>query len=199
MSNEAVVIVETGLANVASIKAGLQRSGASSRFAGSAKDIEEASHVILPGVGAFGAGMKRLLEDGYAEALVRRIEANRPTLAVCLGLQLLAQSSDETKGIEGLGVLQVHVKRFEEGILAPQFGWNFITPQNGCTLIEEGYAYFANSFHMEAAPPNTKTATAFHGYEFTAAIERGNLLGCQFHPELSGAWGLALLKRWLAR
>lgn len=196
MSRTEVAIVETGVANVASIRAALSRCGARSRPTRSAEEVCRADAVVLPGVGAFAAGMQRLLDDGTGDAIVRRVRAGRPTLAVCLGLQLLCEGSDESPGVDGLGIIGGRVRRLR-GPTVPQFGWNRVEPTNGW-LVRSGYAYFANGFCLRSAPRGWSVARARHGEAFVAAVERDGLLACQFHPELSGTWGRELLSRWLA-
>jgi imidazole glycerol phosphate synthase glutamine amidotransferase subunit len=114
-------------------------------------------------------------------------------------LQVLAATSEESPGEEGLAALNTAVTAFPETVRVPQFGWNKVTAGETCKLLNDGYAYFANSFRMTEVPGGWSTASAEHGGAFIAAIESGGVLGCQFHPELSGAWGQALLGRWLAQ
>lgn len=203
-----VLIVSTGTANVASVCAAFKRLGAAPGFCESPDQIRTATHVILPGVGTFGAAMAELRHHAYDIALRERIEARHPTLCVCVGLQVLAKSSEESPGADGLGLLDTSVTAFPTSVRVPQFGWNKIDTRNhdirrndSCLdnqfLTEGGYAYFANSFRMTNLPAGWKCVTSEHGGQFVAAIESGGVLGCQFHPELSGAWGQALLGRWL--
>jgi glutamine amidotransferase len=191
-----LVIVPTGTANLASVVAAFRRLGVEPEVSGEPARIHAASHVMLPGVGAFGAAMRRLREAGADRALVERIGSDRPTIAICVGHQLLFETSDESPGERGLAVVPGHVGRFSDEVRVPQFGWNEVRADDACNLIEGGYAYFANSYRAVAAP-GWQVATATHGGPFIAAMERGNILGCQFHPELSGDYGAALLARWL--
>lgn len=191
-----VLIVPTGTANLASVVAALRRRGAEARIAERGREVLAASHVVLPGVGAFGAAMARLMGGGFAEALRRRIAEDRPTAAICVGLQLLFAASEESPGVAGLGILPGTVRRFAANVRTPQFGWNRIEPEPACRLVEPGWAYFANSFRAEQAP-GWACAWSEHGGRFVAAIERGRILGLQFHPELSGAYGARLLGRFL--
>ena len=196
---EAVYIIDTGVANIASLLAAFVRLGRPAALTDSAVQVGSARHLVLPGVGAFAAGMDKLQRAGLVAPLRQRLAEGAPTLAVCLGLQLLCESSAESPGVEGLGVVPAAVTRFGEDVRVPQFGWNEVTPAAGATLLEPGFAYFANSYRVAALPAGWTGATADHGGPFVAALERGGLLGCQFHPELSGRWGEALLARWLAR
>ena len=151
---------------------------------------------MLPGVGAFGAAMVRLAEHGLDAALKERIAADRPTICICVGHQLLFESSEESPGLRGLGIVPGAVGRFTGDVRIPQFGWNHVHAGEGCNMLESGYAYFANSFRAVEAP-GWRIAHAEHGGRFIAAMERGKVIGCQFHPELSGAYGAALLSRFL--
>jgi imidazole glycerol-phosphate synthase subunit HisH len=191
-----VVILPTGTANLASVLAAFARLGAPTRVAREPAEVEDAGRLVLPGVGTFGATMAGLRNAGLDAALAERARNGAPILAMCVGLQVLFEASDESPGSEGLGVLQGRVGRFPESVRVPQFGWNRIEPEPGCRYLEPGHAYFANSFRVLAAS-GCKVARAEHGESFVAAIERGPLLACQFHPELSGAFGHRLIARWL--
>jgi len=191
-----VVIAPTGTANLASVKAAFRRLGAEPRVADDPAEIEAASHVMLPGVGAFAAAIERLVAGGLDRALKARIDADRPTLCICVGHQLLFASSDESPGVAGLAVIDRHVGAFPAGVRVPQFGWNEVHAGDDALLLESGYAYFANSYRATEAP-GWRLATAGHGGPFVAAMQRSNVVGCQFHPELSGAYGAALLARFL--
>ena len=195
-----VLIVPTGTANLASVKAAFQRLGAGVAMAEHSDEIDRAARVIMPGVGAFASSIDHIRRRGFAKSLVARVHAGRPTFAVCVGFQLLFEGSEESPDIQGLGVIPGHITRLPDTVHVPQLGWNRIDPGAGCSLIEPGHAYFANSYR--ATPPLTDgwaMATADHGGPFIAAMEQGAVLACQFHPELSGPWGQALIQRWLEK
>lgn len=194
-----VVVVRTGVGNTASLLAAWDRLGIAARLTDRPEVVRDARHVVVPGVGAFGPAMAALRQTGVAEALVERAAADRPLLGICLGLQLLGQESAEAPGVAGLGVLDARVVEFADGVRVPQLGWNRVTPSPEARLLERGDACYANSFHLDRVPPGANGAWSDHGGPFVAAVERGALLGCQFHPELSGAWGAALLRRWVER
>jgi imidazole glycerol phosphate synthase glutamine amidotransferase subunit len=194
-----VLVVQTGTANTASVLAGLSRAGACPVLDNDPSRLSRADRVVLPGVGALAAAIFRLQRDGLIEALRERIEDGRPTLAICLGLQLLCNGSEESPGIPGMGVLETDVARFPDTLRVPQMGWNKIQPGKDCRYLEFGHAYFANSYRLTTAPQDWEVAWSDHGGPFVAAVERGDVLGCQFHPELSGPWGRDLLTRWLER
>ncbi len=191
-----VAILPTGTANLASVEAAFRRLGAVPVVVETAAALARASHVMLPGVGAFGAARERLEALGLVEALRRRIEADLPTIAICVGHQLLFEASEEDPEVSGIGIVEGRVTRFPKGVRVPQFGWNEVEAGDGCSLLESGFAYFANSYRATAAR-GWHVATARHGGPFVAAMERGRVIGCQFHPELSGDYGAALLSRFL--
>ncbi len=193
-----VCVIRTGSANLASVVAALRRIGASVRITTDPDVVRGADRLVLPGVGAFGAAMDRLRQEGLVPAIRNHVNAERPFLAICLGLQLLGPSSEESPGVAGLGLVDTPVTRFPDGLIVPQLGWNLVEPSAGCRLLQRGYAYYANSYRMLTVPSGWQGAVSVHGAPFVAAMEKGPMLACQFHPELSGAWGKALLERWLA-
>ena len=196
MTND-LVIVPTGTANTASVIAAFSRLGASPRLATDISQVDGAHRVILPGVGAFASAIDQIDELGMRDALVRRIGDGRPTLAICVGMQLLGAGSEESPGSVGLGVFAQSVERFKGQLRVPQLGWNRVEPTNGAKLLEPGWAYFANSYRFTTAPEGWDATTTDYGGDFVSAVEREGVLACQFHPELSGPWGAALLRRWL--
>lgn len=201
-----VVVIDTGCANLSSVAAAFRRlnvevavtspaaAGQDGATGRDATMVRNAARVVLPGVGAFGPAMRRLVETGMADALRERVVAGRPLLAICLGMQLLAEASDEAPGVEGLGIVPTRVRRFTGDVRVPQLGWNQVSARG--VLVRDGFAYFANAFHLPSIAAEWSPSTAVHGAPFVAAIERDALLACQFHPELSGAWGSDLIKRW---
>ena len=196
--SRAITVIHTGTANTASVVAALERAGCTVELTAEAGVAERAETLVLPGVGSFGAVAARLRAIELAAPLAARFTRGRPTLAICLGLQLLAEASEEEPSQRGLGVVPDTVTAFAPGLRTPQLGWNRVTAEPGCRLLRDGDAYFANSFKLDQVPAGWSGATAEHGRPFVAAIERGPLLACQFHPELSGPWGQALIERWLA-
>lgn len=191
-----VAVVRTGSANLASVFVSLERIGGSPRLVDRPDEVAAARRLVLPGVGAFAAAMATLDRQGLAVPIREYITAGRPVLAICLGFQLLAEASDEGGDVAGLGVIGGRVRRFGESVRVPQFGWNQVEWSD---RQDAGYAYFANSYRLVEAPDGWSCATADHGGRFIAAIARPRQLGCQFHPELSGAWGESLLREWWAQ
>jgi len=200
VSGRLVSVISTGVANEASVCAALRRCGAAPELTGDPAAAREAQVVVLPGVGSFEAGMSRLRERGLGGALVDRVRAGRPLLAICLGMQMLCRSSEEAPGVPGLGVIDAEARRFTAGTRTPHFGWNRVETDHDSVCVRgAGHAYFAHSYRVASAPAGWRAATADHGGLFVAALERGGVLACQFHPELSGAWGVGLIGRWLER
>jgi len=192
-----VVIVPSGTANLASVLAAFRRLGTDPTVATTVAEIEQARRVVVPGVGSFGAAMGELSRLGLPGSLRERIAGNRPTLAICVGMQVLATTSEESEGSVGLGTVAERVTRFPETVRVPQLGWNQVRAGAGCEVLADGWAYFANSYRFESVAEGWSAALTDHGGSFVAAMERGNVLACQFHPELSGTWGRQLLGRWV--
>ena len=193
-----IIIINTGVANIASVEASLRRLGKTPALSDDPDRVARAPQVILPGVGTFGAAMGQLRARGLVEAIHERIRSERPLMGICLGLQLLCDTSEESTEISGLGVVDEPVTRFQDRRLRiPHFGWNRVTPTEGAELLTEGWAYYANSYKLDHIPAGFEGALTEHGQPFVAALERGSLLACQFHPELSGPWGASLIQRWL--
>ncbi|MCG8406586.1 MAG: imidazole glycerol phosphate synthase subunit HisH [Phycisphaerales bacterium] len=197
MTNE-VVILRTGVANIASVQSAFARLGVAVRLCDEPSDIVSAAFVVLPGVGAFGSAMQYLQTRAMIDPLSLRVRLDRPTLAICLGLQLLCAASDESPGRNGIGIIHETVHRFHPRVRVPQIGWNKVRPLDGAGFITEGYAYFANSYCLRQAPDGWLASRTDYGEPFVSALQRGRVLACQFHPELSGTWGLNVLSRWLA-
>ena len=193
-----VTLLKTGLANLASVQAAFDRLGARTELAETADDVSRAERLVVPGVGAFEAAMSVLEEADLASALRDRVDKGRPTLGICLGLQLLGLSSEESPGVTGLSCVPEEVRGFSPEVISPQMGWNHVVPAKDSKLLEAGYAYFANSYRFETIPERWTGATSEYGGPLVAALERGAVLGCQFHPELSGAYGERLMSRWLS-
>ena len=195
--NREVTILETGLANLASVVSSFKRLNANITITKSPNDVRNAKRLVVPGVGHFGSAMGKLKKEGLARPLFDRVESNRPTLGICLGLQVFGQNSEESPEIPGLGWVSASVKQFPDTVISPQMGWNKVVPSPNSKFLEEGSAYFANSFRFPAIPKGWSGAVSEYGGSLVAALERGTFLGCQFHPELSGDYGERLLSRWL--
>lgn len=196
-ATEPVAVISTGLANTASVAAAFGRLGAQVALTIDVERVRRAPFVVLPGVGHFAAGMAALRASGLDAALRERAEAGAPTLGICLGMQLLCEGSEEAPDVPGLGIVPGRLRRFPAGVTVPQLSWRAVEAEPGCRLLNGGAAYYANSYRLAEAPAGWAVAWSQHGGRYVGALERGRLLGCQLHPEVSGDWGLALLDRWL--
>lgn len=194
-----IEIINTGVANIRSLQAAFDRIGVAWDLTEDAATIEAATHVVLPGVGAFGAAVESIDRLGIREIIRDRIlQPEKSTLCICLGLQLLCSSSEESPDHQGLGVFDLKIERFSQEVAVPQLGWNAVVPAKDCTerQFDPGEAYFANSFRLGIAPDGWDYATTDYDGGFVSSVWRGKTLACQFHPELSGQWGQNLLKGW---
>lgn len=192
-----VVIVDSGVANFASVQAAFARLGAASVVSSDAEVVRTAARLVIPGVGSFGSGMASLRSNGLDVSLSDACASGKPVLAICLGLQMLAEASDESPGVAGLGVLNAKCRQLPDEARIPHLGWNLVMPDESCRMVAPMEAAFANSYAMGSAPVGWSAAWTMHGAPFVSAVERGAVLGCQFHPELSGRAGAELLERWL--
>lgn len=193
-----IQIINTGVANIRSLQAAFDRLGEPWQLTESAADIETASHVVLPGVGAFAAAVESIDRLGIRDTIIERINTPQlATLSICLGMQLLGSSSEECGTSVGLGVIPHAIKRFGDDVKVPQLGWNVVNPQTEGPY-QTGEAYFANSFRLAEPPQGWGYAQSEYGGPFISSIWRGRMLACQFHPELSGQWGQQVLQNWIA-
>ena len=196
-AGDEVLVVKTGVANVASMLAGLRRAGATPVLVETGERLLEAPRVVVPGVGAFGTAMKALHDMKLADVLVERITKRLPTMTVCLGLQILGHASEESPGVEGLGVVDASATRFTGDIRVPQLGWNYVQADKDTRFLRDGYVYFANSYRWTDVRGEWLCARGEYAGSFVGAVESGGVLACQFHPELSGQYGHELMVRWL--
>jgi len=192
-----VVIVDSGVANLASIAGAFRRLGATVVVSADPAVAREAKRLVLPGVGAFGAGMSALRTCGLDAVLQEFVARGTPVLGVCLGMQMLCEGSEESPGVAGLGVIAGTCCRLPPNVRIPHLGWNQVSVESGARFVSHGVAAFANSYALRERPDGWSAAWTTHGVPFVAALERGPMLMCQFHPELSGGYGAALLERWL--
>lgn len=200
MTTRDVFIVSTGSANLASVCSAVERAGGSPIITQDPAAVDLAERLILPGVGSFGAAMESLRARGLAGPIERRIRENRPTLGICLGLQVLCASSEESPGVNGLGIVPGRVTRLagSSTLPVPQMTWNRVVPGEVSMDVSPGWAYYANSFRLPEPPEGWALAMTDYGGRFVAAIQRSRVLACQFHPELSGPWGIDLIRRWMS-
>lgn len=198
-----IVVVDYGVGNIASVLNMLKRVGAKAKASNSREDIEQADKLILPGVGAFDAGMQTLRKSGLIEVLNEQVQGKqKPVMGVCLGSQMLGNGSEEG-GEPGLGWIDMDIVRFEkrEGRKVPHMGWNEVTPQLQHPILtglnQLSRFYFVHSYYMLPRHAENTLLTANYDQQFTAAVVRDNILGFQFHPEKSHKFGMQLFKNFV--
>jgi len=203
-----IAIVDYNMGNVGSIRNMLRKIGAESVITSDVDEISRASKLILPGVGAFDTGMTHMRERRLPDVLGEMVlKHGIPVLGICLGMQLITRRSAEGR-LPGLGWIQADTVRFKfdhqaENAKIPHMGWNVARPRHCDTLFkglggsEDAAFYFVHSYHVVCDDEADILATAAHGYEFTCAIEKGNILATQFHPEKSHRYGMGLLKNFV--
>lgn len=192
-----VTIVDSGIANLASVSNAFRRLGADVLISDDPHAVGSATHVVLPGVGHYGAGMRTLRAKGLEAPLRDIVSQRRPLLGICLGMQLMCDGSDESPNEEGLSIIPGRCRTLPPSVHVPHLGWNGVIADAGCRTLATGTAAFANSFALRDAGPGWRSAWATHGDRFVAALERDNVVACQFHPELSGPYGYGIIERWL--
>lgn len=198
-----VAIIDYDAGNIRSVEKAVMLLGCEAVVTRDRETILSADHVILPGVGAFGDAMAKLTKYELADSIREAVNRKLPFLGICLGLQLLFESSEEAPGIEGLGLLPGRILRIPEGdgLKIPHIGWNSLTFPNQGRLfqgIAQGaYVYFVHSYYLQAEDPKLVTASTEYGTVIHASVERDNLFACQFHPEKSSETGLKILQNFL--
>ena len=194
-----VGIIDYGVGNLFSLRSSFAAIGVEAFVSGDAAELAKADRLILPGVGAFGDAAAKLRASGLDAFVREQAAAGKPLMGICLGMQLLFERSYEYGDHEGLGLLKGQVVgmsgRLPEGLKIPHMGWNALRLTKPAKLLEEGsYVYFVHSFYAENCEDSLAAVTDY-GIPITAAVEKDNIFGCQFHPEKSGNVGLAILKK----
>lgn len=193
-------MIDYDAGNIKSVEKALKLLGQDVVITRNPEEILNADKVILPGVGAFGDAMGKLHEYGLVEVIRKVVEKKIPFLGICLGLQLMFESSDETPGVEGLGILKGKILRIPENgdLKIPHMGWNSLHFQNNgrlfANLPENAYVYFVHSYYLQAEDESIVKATTDYSTCIHASVEQGNVFACQFHPEKSSDVGLTILK-----
>ena len=196
-------IIDYDAGNLRSVEKALAALGEETAISRDKDTLLRADRVILPGVGAFGDAMGRLRQYGLVEVIHQIVEKGTPFLGICLGLQLLFERSDESEGVRGLGVLPGEILRLpdDQGFKIPHMGWNSLSITPGARLfkgIENGaYVYFVHSYYCKAKEESIVAASAEYSTHIHAAVERGNVFACQFHPEKSSAVGMQILRNFI--
>lgn len=199
-----IAVIDYDAGNIMSVCKALDYIGAEHVLTRDADRIIEADRLILPGVGAFGDAMDNLGRFGLVPVLKDYARSGKLFLGICLGMQLLFEKSEETPGIEGLGLLKGECLRFPEdkGLKIPQIGWNSLKFPRKTALFsglnEDAFVYFVHSYYVNAFNSEDVAATSDYGITFHAAVESGNIFGCQFHPEKSSEVGLRILKNFVS-
>ena len=199
-SNKMIAIIDYDAGNLKSVEKALVSLGEETIITRNFAEILSADKVILPGVGAFGDAMAQLKKYELDKVVHEVAEKETPLLGICLGLQLMFESSEETPGVEGLHLLDGHIHRIPdaEGIKIPHIGWNSLDFPKESKLFkgisEQAYVYFVHSYYLKAADLGIVAATTEYSTHIHAAVESGNIFACQFHPEKSSAVGLQILK-----
>ena len=195
-----IAIIDYDAGNIKSVEKALLALGQEVEVTSDREKILSADKVILPGVGAFGDAMANLRESGLDEVIREVVKKEIPFLGICLGLQLLFESSEEAPGVAGLGILKGKILRIPEraGLKIPHMGWNSIHITPGSRLFaglpEGAYVYFVHSYYLKAGTEDIVAASTEYGTHIHAAVESKNVCGCQFHPEKSSSVGLQILK-----
>lgn len=196
-SSAPVAVVDYGIGNLHSAHKAFLRVGVPARLTNDPGEVEAASAVVLPGVGNFGACMRALRASGLLNSVLSVLDAQRPFLGICVGMQMLFEGSEESPDEPGLGVLEGRVEPLASDVKRPQMQWNRLSVTSADEVLVDGdWMYFVHSL---AARPTDRTVIAAevdYGGPVVAAVRSGNILATQFHPEKSGSAGLELLRRW---
>jgi len=198
-----VAIIDYDAGNLKSVEKAIQYIGGKAVVTREPAVIQNASHVILPGVGAFGDAMRKLSSYGLVEPVKKAALSGKPFLGICLGLQLLFERSDESDGIEGLSVLKGQILRIppSPGLKIPHMGWNSLDIKKDARLfagVDQGaFVYFVHSYYLKAENEQDVAAQTKYSTQIHASVEHGNLFACQFHPEKSGDVGLQILRNFI--
>lgn len=198
-----VAVIDYDAGNIKSVEKAMMALGENVAVTREREEILAADHVILPGVGAFGDAMEKLYKYHLVEVIRETVDKGTPFLGICLGLQLLFESSEESAGVDGLGILRGKIVRLPEdqGLKIPHIGWNSLRFPNKGRLFEgvpeQSYVYFVHSYYLQATEPEIVTAATEYAATIHASVEKGNVFACQFHPEKSSDVGMRMLRNFL--
>ena len=199
-----IAIIDYDAGNIKSVEKALNYLGEEAIITRDHDEIVNSDKVILPGVGAFADAMEKIRHYGLEETIHEVVEKNIPFLGICLGLQLMFESSDEGPGVKGLGLLPGKILRIPKSgdLKIPHMGWNSLHFQNNGRLFqgipEQTYVYFVHSYYLQAEEPEIVKATTEYSTCIHASVEKDNVFACQFHPEKSSKWGLKILENFAA-
>ena len=193
-----VGIIDYGVGNLFSLRSSFRSIGEEAFVSGNAQELAKADRLVLPGVGAFEDAAKKLRASGLDAFVRQQAAAGKPLLGICLGMQMLLEESTEVRLCRGLGLIPGRVDRIETALKLPQIGWNSLTVTNPCALTSRmrggEYVYFVHTYMAYADNPADIAAVTDYSACVTAMVHRGNVYGCQFHPEKSGEVGLDILR-----
>lgn len=199
-----IAIIDYGAGNIQSVYKALKFIGADCKVTSDKDEILNADGAILPGVGSFGDAMDTMTKRGIKDNIIEYTKSGKPFLGICLGLQLLFPESEETPGVKGLDIFKGTITKIpnqNRTLKIPHMGWNNISikQKNGIFKDIEGepYVYFVHSFYLKAQDKDIVAATTQYGVEIDAAVQKGNIIATQFHPEKSGEVGLKMLKNFV--
>lgn len=199
-----IAIIDYGAGNIQSVYKALKFIGADCKVTSDKDEILNADGAILPGVGSFGDAMDTMTKRGNKDTIIEYTKSGKPFLGICLGLQLLFPESEETPGVKGLDIFKGTITKIpnqNRTLKIPHMGWNNISikQKNGIFKGIEGepYVYFVHSFYLKAQDKDIVAATTQYGVEIDAAVQKGNIIATQFHPEKSGEVGLKMLKNFV--
>ena len=199
-----ISIIDYDAGNIRSVEKALAYIGEEVTITSDRDVIMSSDRVILPGVGAFGVAMKKLWDRNLVSVIRDFVDTGKPFLGICLGLQLIFKESEENPGVEGLGLLDGRIVRIPGGddLKVPQIGWNNIEVNPSSRLLaglgDNPYVYFVHSYYLQADDPEIVAATTEYGVTIHAAVEKGNVMATQFHPEKSSDVGLQILRNFVA-
>ena len=198
-----IAIIDYDAGNIKSVEKAVQFLGEEAIITRDRDVIMDSSGVILPGVGSFGDAMGKINEYGLKNVIYDVVDSGKPFLGICLGLQLLFKTSEETLGVTGLGIVDGQILRIPDapGLKIPQIGWNSLDINPKARLFkglpEHPYVYFVHSYYLKADHEEDVAASTFYSTNIHASIEHGNVFACQFHPEKSSTVGLQILKNFI--
>jgi imidazole glycerol-phosphate synthase subunit HisH len=192
-----ITVVDYGMGNLRNVRRAFESLGQEVLITASVDEISGAGTLVLPGVGAFGEAAKRIDSLGLRGPLLRFVDSGRPLLGICLGMQLLFQTSEESPWAKGLGFVDGSVLRFGPELHVPHIGWNDVVPRKPSILFPDdgGVFYFVHSYYVPVT--DCTIATTEYGIDYSAAVQKENVFGVQFHPEKSQNVGMEMLRRFI--
>lgn len=200
-----VAIIDYGAGNLQSVKKALDFIGAKSIITADENEINAASHIILPGVGSFGDAMHSIREKGLEDVIKKSADGSKHFLGICLGLQLLFESSEESPGVDGLGIFKGSIVTIpkDNGLKVPHIGWNSVSLKQTDGIFEglrdNSYFYFVHSYYLKDADEDVVAGTTEYGVPIQCAVQQGRVCATQFHPEKSSEAGLTILRNFVNR